>query len=233
MAFHHNPNITTDGLILYLDAANKKSYPNGGINWYDISGNNRIAYLRGTPISGSQYGGYFETPDQQITTYIELPESVPASLTSGFIYTIDWWCTMKNTTGGVYQMSMVNSGGGNLFIIGKDSTSFQIYATGLSSGTNPTYEINVPLNLTIVSNGIDQRFYKNVVETSIWALNGSGDITQTTGFILDQEQDASKGAFDPSQNTYGWWHIIRFYNKALSATDVKNNFNANRKRFGI
>ncbi len=39
MAFHHSPRIVTDGLVLYLDAANSKSYPGSGTNWYDLSGN--------------------------------------------------------------------------------------------------------------------------------------------------------------------------------------------------
>ena len=39
MALHHSPHISTDGLILYLDAAN----PNGlnGTTFYDLSGNNK------------------------------------------------------------------------------------------------------------------------------------------------------------------------------------------------
>ena len=39
MSFHHSPRITTDGLILYLDAANTKSYSGSGTVWTDLSGN--------------------------------------------------------------------------------------------------------------------------------------------------------------------------------------------------
>ena len=45
---------------------------------------------------------------------------------------------MKDTSGGRYQQSMVNSIGSNIFIIGKDATNFSIYQTTLVSGTAPT-----------------------------------------------------------------------------------------------
>jgi hypothetical protein len=37
MAVQYNPGIITDGLVLYLDAANRKSYPGSGITWTDMS----------------------------------------------------------------------------------------------------------------------------------------------------------------------------------------------------
>lgn len=42
------PNIVTDGLVLYLDAANTKSYPGSGTTWNDLSGNGN----NGTLING-------------------------------------------------------------------------------------------------------------------------------------------------------------------------------------
>ena len=39
MAFRYSPKIVTDGLVLSVDAANKKSYPGSGTTWYDLSGN--------------------------------------------------------------------------------------------------------------------------------------------------------------------------------------------------
>jgi len=39
MALAHNPSIVTSGLVLCLDAANKRSYPGSGTSWLDVSGN--------------------------------------------------------------------------------------------------------------------------------------------------------------------------------------------------
>jgi hypothetical protein len=37
MAFNYSPKIVTDGLVLYLDAANPKSYVSGSTTWVDMS----------------------------------------------------------------------------------------------------------------------------------------------------------------------------------------------------
>jgi hypothetical protein len=226
------PPIVTSGLLLNLDASNVASYSGTGVNWYDLSGNNRHGFVRGTPKFGSTFNGYLETGANQTANYIQLPESAPQNLTNGFIFSIDWWCTMKDTSGGRYQQSMVNSIGSNIFIIGKDATSFSIYQTTLVSGTAPTYTVNVPQHLAVISDGTYQYFYKNGVLTSTWSA-AWGDMKTVTGYIMDQEQDASKGNFDPIQNTYGWWHLTRMYNKVLTAGEVYQNYNAQKNRFGL
>ena len=38
MGVNYNPKIVTDGLVLCLDAANKRSYPGSGSTWNDLSG---------------------------------------------------------------------------------------------------------------------------------------------------------------------------------------------------
>lgn len=222
----------TNGLMCYFDASNLVSYGRTSANWYDLSGNNRQGYVRGTPTFGTAFGGYIETGANQTANYVELPESALQNLTNGFVFSLDWWCTMKDTSAGRYQQSMVNSSGGNLFIIGKDATSFSIYATTLVSGTAPTYTVDVPVHLAVTSDGTYQYFYKNGVLTSTWSA-AWGDLKTVGGWIIDQEQDAAKGAFDANQNTYGWWHTTRLYNRVLTAAEVFQNYNSQKNRFGL
>lgn len=65
MALSHSPQIVLDGLMLYLDQFNTKSYPGSGVTLYDLSGNNRdyTIFNGGTflfdPTSG--YTGLFST----------------------------------------------------------------------------------------------------------------------------------------------------------------------------
>lgn len=232
MAGNVAPNIVTDDLILMLDVANPSSYPGSGTVWNDLSKFSRKATLVGSPTIGSTFGGYIETPANQTSTYVILPEGALQSLPNGLVFSIEWWCTMKNTDGGRYQMSMVNSGGANLFIIGKGSGDFGIYAVSLLSGTSPTYVVDVPQQLVVTSDGTNQFFYKNGTLTSTWGAPLS-EIASTCGWILDQEQDNCKGAFDPGQNTYGWWHSVKMYNRCITAAEVTQNFNAVKTRFGL
>jgi hypothetical protein len=45
MAFNYSPKVVTDGLVLYLDAANPKSYVSGSTTWTDLGSNNSNAIL--------------------------------------------------------------------------------------------------------------------------------------------------------------------------------------------
>ena len=71
MAFHRGPKIVKDGLILYLDAANPKSYPGSGTTWYDLSGHGNHATLYNSPqwentyfhFDGTNSHGIFEIPN--------------------------------------------------------------------------------------------------------------------------------------------------------------------------
>ena len=55
MAFSRGPKIVTDGLVLYLDAANPKSYPGTGNVWNDLSGNGNDAILINSPTYNNNY----------------------------------------------------------------------------------------------------------------------------------------------------------------------------------
>ena len=65
--FKNNPPIVTDGLMLYLDAANRQSYVSGSTTWRDLSGNKN----NGTLVNGVGFSGdtlIFNGTTQNITT---------------------------------------------------------------------------------------------------------------------------------------------------------------------
>ena len=57
MAFIHSPKISTDGLVLALDTANRKSYPGSGTVWNDLSGNGNNGSLINGPTFNGANGG--------------------------------------------------------------------------------------------------------------------------------------------------------------------------------
>ena len=59
MATTYNPKITTDGLVLNLDAADNNSYPGSGTNWGDLSGNGNDFTLEASGITHNS-NGYFD-----------------------------------------------------------------------------------------------------------------------------------------------------------------------------
>jgi hypothetical protein len=57
MGLSHSPSIATNGLVLCLDAANRKSYPGSGTTWTDLSGNGNNGTLTNGPTYSSANGG--------------------------------------------------------------------------------------------------------------------------------------------------------------------------------
>jgi hypothetical protein len=49
MAISYNSKIVTNGLVLCLDAANPRSYPGTGTNWFDVSGLGNHHTIIGSP----------------------------------------------------------------------------------------------------------------------------------------------------------------------------------------
>jgi len=57
LAIFYNPAIVRDGLVLCLDAANRKSYPGSGTTWTDLSGRGNTGTLTNGPTYSSSNGG--------------------------------------------------------------------------------------------------------------------------------------------------------------------------------
>ena len=58
MSTRYNPSIVRDNLVLYLDAANTKSYTGSGTTWTDISGKGHHGTLDNGPTFSSGNMGY-------------------------------------------------------------------------------------------------------------------------------------------------------------------------------
>jgi hypothetical protein len=62
--YANGPKIVTDGLVLCLDAANRKSYPGSGSTWYDLSGNNYHGSINGATFADNTFN--FDGTDDYI-----------------------------------------------------------------------------------------------------------------------------------------------------------------------
>jgi hypothetical protein len=69
MALSHSPRIVTNGLVIYLDAANPKSYPGTGTTWSDISGNSEVgSLLNGVAYNSDNLGSFiFDGTDDRVS----------------------------------------------------------------------------------------------------------------------------------------------------------------------
>ena len=56
MGLAHSPRIVTDGLVLCVDAASKRSYPGTGTTWTDLKGGNNGTLTNGPTFSSANGG---------------------------------------------------------------------------------------------------------------------------------------------------------------------------------
>ena len=229
MGIGYGPRVVTDGLVLALDAGDTNSYPGSGTTWTDLSGNGNNATISGTSVWNDTYGGQFDFGDvSQTTQYITLPHQ--AAQSTGTSFTMEFWMKPVSSSGKYFCSMASSDADNNYFLLQQNSTSFQRY-TGTG---NIPYSNNEILQFCVVRNGSDTgTFYKNggnpTSSTSISVINGVAN----GGWILNQEQDTVGGSFDANQNYRGAFMIVKLYNKALTASEIQQNFNALRGRFGI
>ncbi len=213
MALRHSPLVVTNGLVLYLDAANRKSYPGTGTAWNDLSGQGNNGTLTNGPTFSSTNGGsiVFDGVDD----YVSIPD---INFTAA---TIDIWVYINAYSAGgavfVYQSS-------NGFEVWTDLSGFIRYnknpSTGLTSG--PGFTLNSWNNIIATSDGTVNKLYLN--STNIGSTNG-GIFDNTNGDI----RISGYGGYMVN----GRCPMLRIYNRALTAAEVTQNFNALRTRFGI
>ena len=91
MGTKYNPRSITNGMILYVDAANTRSYPGSGNTWYDLSGNQRHITLYNTPTFSSTNNGAidFDAPSSEYGTFTS-----PGNLS---VFTCEAWIKVNTS----------------------------------------------------------------------------------------------------------------------------------------
>ena len=220
------PNIVKDGLVLYLDAGSPNSYINGisGTSWKDISGNANNGTLTNGPTFDSGNGGsiVFDGSDD----YVNFPH-----FDTGNSITVDVWFKKNSGTG--FQGILGNWIGigvaGDSWLITQNGSTIQFYIMYNSTSGNSVQDTtnissNVWYNFTgTFTNGLF-KIYRNGV------LTNSNTISQTT--IYQNTNNIWLGKFN-NYEFNGNISIGKVYTRALSSTEISQNFNATRARFGI
>ena len=221
-----------DGLVLYLDAGNTKSYPGSGTTWYDLSGKGNHATLYNSPTWSSTNGGTFTFNGSD---HYAAPAAGFADFTSGItIFSIVNFGSGTTETlidfgNGVGSDNFIfRRGGGTgrdlVWNIYNGTTDRDIVSTTFGAGI-----LNSNASHAVTHDNSNVKFYRNGV------LNGSlvsypytlTNITRNNCYIGRPSNDASNPYFGGTIN------VIMIYNRALSDVEIQQNFNALRVRFGI
>jgi hypothetical protein len=228
-------NITTQGLVLDLDAGIKGSYPGSGTTWTDISNNgNNGTLTNGPTFTGSDYGAIrFDGTDDYVDCGTANP--IPNS------WTLTSW--VQNSVKVGYGNIIGRSAGIPLYeqnaTLGWSSVRSSSFSVGgkLTNGTF-YYECTSSafLNTGSILNVVGS--FNEPTTTLTLYINGAPVNTKNTGFsmTLTGSQKIQVGCSDgnnPTNFFSGSIYNTQIYNQALTQFQVWQNFNSYKSRYGI
>jgi hypothetical protein len=212
MGIAYNTSMISDGLVVYVDAANPRSYPGTGNTWYDLSGNNNhMTLVNGVGFS-SVSGGVMQTDgtndyivlspfDQRFTNHTVMGASRYSGATRGRI---------------ISSMS-------NNWLLGHWNNQNPVYyAEGWVVGPG------VPNNTNWqITTGVEN------YSSDIWSMyiNGSLSVSNSNG-SQGPNGLCLGGVAGNSEFSTAEISFLMFYNRLLTADEIKQNYNAIKKRFG-
>jgi hypothetical protein len=221
--------IVTEGLVLNLDAGNTSSYPGNGTDWFDLSTKSNDSTLYNGATFSSDNGGCIVLDG----TNDLVDFNVPSSEVSMPI-TFDFWINSDvNNPVGIYDTApgqvnvLRNYPAGHV----EWWPSSPKIALGLSA--------SVWYNLTIIYSFNTNRkiqYYKN----SVFVSSAIGNTTAAFAWGQNPVDATISGA--PSFGKInsggdgrfgGRYAVIKIYNRALSADEIDQNYNAIKSRFGL
>jgi hypothetical protein len=220
--------VVQSGLVLNLDAGASTSYPGSGTTWTDLSGNgnnvtlvNGVGYNNGNggslSFDGSNDYADFFAPSLGTTTTVEMWVNLGAAYSSKMFFgwqTYDVYCSAgalgyNTANGDVYGISVTTVSSLGLV------NNWKHYVFEMRSDVSYT---NNKIYINTISQSLSQQQNsENAVNRNF--NSGNGRISGWRyGFEYEMPMNCSS---------------FRVYNRALTLSEIQQNFNATRGRFGI
>ncbi len=237
MSYSYGKSIVTDGLVFYVDAANENSYPGTGTTWSDLIEGNDGTLTNGPTYNSGNAGGI---------VFDGINDYAAAGTANDFLpindMTVDAWiylskydsciCMSPDPSGGNEMIFYIPSTTNSTWVAKKLSCTFDNSAG--ASGSWPTSSTDIPLNtwthVCLVRDGATCRFYYNGVADGTGTI-GTGTLSYATGQPLYIATDVDGGSFTTGNFFGGRISSLKVYNKALSAAEILQNYNALKNRF--
>jgi hypothetical protein len=213
MAVYGGPDIITDGLVLHLDAANSKSYPGSGNTWFDLSGNDENILLGSSVSFVDSFAGVLNFPKDANGYGRNTTLNLRSSNYTVMSFVRKNLLEDSGRTIAAYY---------NNWLLGHHDTTYgDYYANGwvyAGAGTSDT----------------------------IWRMfTGTGHITNDV-YNLYINNNFVIGGSGGSQGPHGWNLNSQYsqysdcqisnlicYNRVLSLSEIQQNYNALKGRFGL
>jgi hypothetical protein len=248
------PNMVTDGLVLYLDVANTKSYVSGSTTWADIAaGNNSTLTAATSSLNAIEF-------TRSNNTRATIPT---LNLSATNVITVDFWVNFKTlpTVSGysgdyarlICELSNDFNSVFDSFLISVEYelTGFRWLTATRGNGAagsgyniknlitplpviNTWYNASFQINHTLPASNQLSFYLNGVLQTNIGTTSNNGqtyNALNTNNFGNRIFRIGGRFTSQFSQDMY--LANFKIYNRALSATEVLQNFNATKGRYGL
>ena len=226
MATKYSPKTVTNGLVLSLDAANTKSYPKSGTTWTDLSGNSNTGTLTNGPTfsAGNMGGIVFDGVDDycRVQNFTSMNVQGPGTVT--------YWGKFSNLgSSGVHKTALTITNGlgtGALQVGLRDAQGIVWKSGGVTLLSYNTPTLNRITQWTLTFDNSNLQMYIDGILTNSTTSAVAQTATAADFYLATFRTDALE-AFS------GTIYSSAVYNRVLTASEVLQNYNATKSRFGL
>ena len=224
-------NIVTNGLVLNLDAAWWNSYPTSATTWTDLSGNNLNGTLTNGPTFNSANGGsiVFDGVDD----YGKIPYSNLWNYNNNI--TLEAWVMVTSTSSnylgifGPFDNGSAYNGFNFSSSASSNKLAFLVGGSGSSAyyvQQNTQYTLNTWYHLVgVINNGTSRLYVNGVLQNDSTTMTVSPPVK---AFMIGRFYEDTSDYWFPGKIAIG-----RFYNRVLNQSEITQNYNAQKGRFGL
>jgi hypothetical protein len=245
--YTYKEDIIRDNLILNIDPASALSYPGSGTVVADISGYNyHPTLINGPTLAGSGATSSFLLDGTN--DYLQISSAYTHTFNAGT--TVDVWVKF-NASGDYGRLLDISDGAGtntvylvaaryatsnNMILAARSSTGQNLTSgirtttTPISNGTiqNFTFVIGPGSNDTIPADG-SKIYCNSVLQTTVL----DGDTLAYVPYVVNKTAWIGRSNFANNAYLSANIYAYKIYNRALSAAEIKQNFQSLRGRYGI
>ena len=228
MAVQHSyGKMVTDGLVLYLNAADANSYVSGSTTWYDLAGSNNGTLVNGPTYNSGSLGSIVFDGVNDYTSLGNVFNYTSESFSFGYWVNFNSFTTNIPGQGPIIFYKGSYNTNGYYLQHGITGFSFVTNQSGFSQTTTAigVNTLGVWYYIVVTRDGTSVRGYVNGIDRTITLGSHTNPASSTNNFTL-----ATYATF-----IYFNGKISNFtgYNRVLSATEVLQNYNATKTRFGL
>lgn len=236
MGIYAGPDIAESGLVLALDAGNTRSYPGSGTTWTDLGGVNNATLVNNPTYSSSQGGNLTFNGS---TNWGQISSFSPSRTSR----TVEVWANFSSSNSTRWLISQNLSNNSPVYFgFGIDSNNNMYLQAGPNTHSLPLTAISTGVwyQLCVTISGgdttnVDIRFYLN----STFPIQTTSDSSASAYLPAGGNSWIIGGEYSTSQTPQfqngftGAIGNIKMYDRVLTQSEIKQNFNALRGRYGL